>query len=95
MSDWKAHALASLEEARRDIEAETEPTIIVICAIGVVDLANERPLSVYANQSWRWLRQMFAYATWRFSMKAEDELEALRKECATPAGLDAISGKGG
>lgn len=78
MSDWKANALASLDEARRDLEATTEPTIIVICAIGLVDLANERPLNVYANQSWRWLRQTFAYAAWRFSMKAEDELEALQ-----------------
>lgn len=77
MTDWKSHALESLDEARRDIEAATEPTIIVICAIGLVDLANERPLSVYANQSWRWLRQMFSYAAWRFSMKAEDELAEL------------------
>lgn len=79
MSDWKAEALKALDEARADIAVATEPQIVVVSFIGLVDLANERPLTVYTNQSWRWLRQMFAYAVWRFSMKAEDELEAERQ----------------
>lgn len=84
MTDWKAHAIDALEQARRDIEAATEPTIIIVCAIGQTDLLRERPLAVYANQSWRWMRQMLAYAVWRMSMRAEEDLEALTKAATTP-----------
>lgn len=76
MTDWKAHALDALDQARQDIATATEPTLIIVCAIGQTDLLRERPLTVYTNQSWRWMRQMLAYAVWRLSIRAEEELEA-------------------
>lgn len=72
--DWRANALKSLDDARADIEAAKEPTIIVILTIGEADLAAERPLSVYANQTWGWLQRVMAFAAWRFSLKTKDEL---------------------
>ncbi|MFN4288933.1 MAG: hypothetical protein ACK4E3_10615 [Brevundimonas sp.] len=71
---WKEAALKALDEARADVEAGTEPTHVVVSFIGQVDLANERPLTVYTNQSWAVLRQFFAYAAWRFAVKAEEEI---------------------
>jgi hypothetical protein len=71
--DWRANALKSLDDARTEIEAASEPTIIVILTIGEADLMKERPLSVYANQTWGWLQRVMAFAAWRFSLKAKDE----------------------
>ena len=73
MTVWKANALKSLDDARAEIEAATEPTIIVILTIGEADLLNEKPLSVYANQTWGWLQRVMAFAAWLFSLKAADE----------------------
>jgi len=71
--EWRKLALQSLEDARQEIEAAREPTIIVILTISEADLLKERPLSVYANQTWGWLQKVMAFAAWRFSLKAADE----------------------
>ena len=69
---WRELALQSLSDARAEIEAATEPTIVVVLTIGSDDLLKERPLSVYANQDWKWLKRVMAFAAWRFSLR-EDE----------------------
>lgn len=66
--DWRENALKSLADARREIEEATDPTIIVILTISEADLIGERPLSVYANQTWQWLQRVMAFAAWRFSL---------------------------
>jgi hypothetical protein len=70
---WREQALQSLEDARAEIEAATEPTIIVVLTIGSDDLLKERPLSVYANQNWKWLQRVMAFAAWRFSLREDEE----------------------
>lgn len=72
-ANWRALALQSLSDAREEIEGAQEPTIVIILTIAEADLLNERPLSVYANQTWGWLQKVMAFAAWRFSLKAADE----------------------
>lgn len=71
--NWRENALKSLDDARTEIMEASEPTIVVVLTIGSDDLLKERPLSVYANQNWRWLQRMMAFAAWRFSLKDEPE----------------------
>lgn len=66
---WREKALQSLDDARAEIISATEPTIVVVLTIGADDLLKERPLSVYANQDWRWLQRVMAFAAWRFSLR--------------------------
>lgn len=73
---WREQALKSLADAREEIEGASEPTIVVILTISEADLLNERPLSVYANQTWGWLQRVMAFAAWRFSLKTKDETPA-------------------
>lgn len=74
MTDWKAETLAAIDDARADIEAAEEPTIIIILAIATADLLQERPVTVYANQSWGWLQRVMAFVAWRMSLRTKDEI---------------------
>jgi hypothetical protein len=74
--NWREQALKSLDDARAEIIEATEPTIIVVLTIGSDDLLKERPVSVYANQNWRWLQRMMAFAAWRFSLKEDEDTPA-------------------
>lgn len=69
MSDWRKQAIQSLDDARAEIEAAEVPTIIVILTIAEADLIKEMPVSIYANQSTKWLRRMMAFAAWRLALK--------------------------
>lgn len=71
--EWRRQALKSLDDARAGIEGATEPTIIVILTISEADLIKERPISVYANQTWVWLQRVMAFAAWRFSLMDKSE----------------------
>lgn len=73
---WRDKALQSLDDARAEIVNATEPTIVVVLTIGSDDLLKERPLSVYANQNWRWLQRMMAFAAWRFSLREDEDTAA-------------------
>jgi hypothetical protein len=70
---WRKSAIQSLDDARKEIEAADQPTIIIILTIAEADLLKERPISIYANQTWRWLQRVMAFAAWRISLKDEDE----------------------
>lgn len=70
MSDWRDKALGALQDAREEIEAAREPTIIIILTVSEADLLKERPISVFANQSWEWLHRVLCFAAWRTSLKS-------------------------
>ncbi len=70
MSDWRAKALRSLQDAREEIEGASEPTIIVILTVAEADLFKESPISVCANQTWEWLHRVLCFASWRTSLKS-------------------------
>lgn len=70
---WRENALKALSDARREIEEASDPTIIVILTISEADLIGERPLSVYANQTWHWLQRVMAFAAWRFALMPKED----------------------
>jgi hypothetical protein len=71
---WRKNALGALEDARKEVEQAEVPTIVIVLTIAEADLLAERPISVYANQTWGWLQRVMAFAAWRFSLKAKDEI---------------------
>jgi hypothetical protein len=83
MTDWKGLALQSLNDARDEIEKAQVPTIVVVLTIAEADLLKEMPLSVYANQNWKWLQRVMAFAAWRFSLRDETD-EPARAATPTP-----------
>lgn len=70
MGDWRDKALRSLRDARDEIEAAQEPTIVIVLTIAQADLFKERPISLYANQTWDWLHKVLCFAAWRTSLKS-------------------------
>ncbi len=72
MLDWRENAIAALDDARAEIMSANEPTIIVVLTIGEADLLRERPLSIYANQTTKWLQRVLAFAAWRLALKADE-----------------------
>lgn len=80
MEAWRSNALAALADAKTEIEAVTEPTIITVLMIGEADLLKERPLSFYSNQTRKWLQRVLAFAAWRLSIESEESEASLGDE---------------
>lgn len=72
METWRSNALEVIADAKAEIEASTEPTIVAILIIGEADLLKERPLSFYSNQTRKWLQRVLAFAAWRLSLESEE-----------------------
>jgi len=66
---WRTDALAVLSEARNEIEAAPEETLIVIMTVSKADLLGDRPVSFHGNIRREALSPMLTYFGARIAAK--------------------------